>query len=120
METLLSSEVFAVFYQMRLSRQQYGLFFTYSFTFVCIYSYTYTPSSDVHINARLVCIVILYIRGYYTVEFSDRGKYLGDLFVEIVKGFIMCVGTDNRMCVTKFSKFDHLKIELLELLESAS
>jgi len=39
--------------------------------------------------------------------------------VAIIKGFIMCVGTDNKMYVKKLSKFDHLKFEMLELLESA-
>lgn len=41
------------------------------------------------------------------------------LFVEIIKGSIMCVGTNNKMFVKKLSKFDHLKLEMLELLESA-
>ena len=39
--------------------------------------------------------------------------------MEIIKDFIMFVGTDNKMYVTKLSKFDHLKFEMLELLEPA-
>ena len=41
-------------------------------------------------------VVILNIHHYYAVEFSDRGKQLGVLFVEIIKGSVMCVGTDNK------------------------
>jgi hypothetical protein len=39
--------------------------------------------------------------------------------VDVIKSLIMCVGTDNKMYVTNLSKYNRLKFETLELLESA-